>query len=270
LKIKLEKEDVDIIATNLSTKNATKRRLDSDELIQPTNKIMKLNESSVIEELGHISASSFIGNGFKCNPQAWALKITDIWLSNGHINAVQNMLKTKYNVTGFHNTDKYLPMKVDFVIQSVNEKFVQVLNAGNQHWVTVTNYDVENNAVGDWILYDSLNNPDVYIPLIKPALKRLNPRNLNVKLRTCDVGKQIGVNDCGLFALGIAIAICENVHPAKLIFEQLTMRQHYNDMVNLGTVTQFTSKYFEDLVITYHEYNVNLSGVKLNKKKEIL
>ncbi len=64
-------------------------------------------------------------------------------------------MKTKFNVSGLHNTDKYLPMKVDFVIKSVTEKFVQVLNAGNKLWVTVTNYDVENNAVGDWILFDS-------------------------------------------------------------------------------------------------------------------
>jgi hypothetical protein len=52
------------------------------------------------------------------------------------------MVKTEYNVSGLHNTDKYLPMKVDFVIKSVTEKLVQVLNAGNKHWGPVTNYDV--------------------------------------------------------------------------------------------------------------------------------
>ncbi len=40
-------------------------------------------------------------------------------------------------------------MKVDFVIKSVPEKFVHVLNAGDKNWVTVTNYDVVNNAVGE-------------------------------------------------------------------------------------------------------------------------
>ena len=104
----------------------------------------------------------------------------------------------------------------DFVLnpETIHDRpFITIFNAGKNHWITLTNYnphyvDKNSTGLGLWFIYDSLNNQEYYANSIKPALKRLNEDKSNVVVMACDMPKQYGSNDCGLFALAYAIAIC--------------------------------------------------------------
>ena len=72
---------------------------------------------------------------------------------------------------------------------------------------------------------------------------------------------QYGTNDCGLFALAYAIAICEEKDPAKLFFTQIAMRDHFNHVLQSQHLTHFEMK--EMTTPHYKEYNVNLASIKI-------
>ena len=120
-------------------------------------------------------------------------------------------------------------------------------------------------GLGIWFIYDSLNNADYHSNSIKPALKRLNDDKTNVCVMACDMHKQYGSDDCGLFALAYAIAICEEKDPSKLIFHQISMRNHFNEVLQTQQLKQFD--YFEIKDATspnYNEYYISLRDVKIN------
>ena len=47
---------------------------------------------------------------------------------------------------------------------------------------------------------DSLDNVEFYANSIKPALKRLNEDRGTITIMACDMNKQYGTDDCGIFA----------------------------------------------------------------------
>ena len=85
---------------------------------------------------------------------------------------------------------------------------------------SLTNYNsfynekINDCRLGVWFVYDSLNNPENYLKIVAPALKRLNMDSGSVRVLGCNMPQQYGTSDCGLFALAYAIAICENKEPA--------------------------------------------------------
>ena len=54
-------------------------------------------------------------------------------------------------------------------------------------------------------------------------MKRLNSETSSVSVMACDTNKQFGTDDCGLFALAYALAICLDKNPAQLLFEPISM-----------------------------------------------
>jgi hypothetical protein len=70
------------------------------------------------------------------------------WLTNGHIDAYQELIHNKFKQSGFcgfFHPIRYETMKNDFYFnpETIHETpFIQVLNADNKHWVTLTNYHI--------------------------------------------------------------------------------------------------------------------------------
>jgi hypothetical protein len=114
-------------------------------------------------------------------------------------------------------------------------------------------------------MYDSMNNHQWYLDKIAPALKRLNVDNGIIRVLACNMPKQYGTNDCGLFALAYAIAICELKEPAKLLFQQISMRENFNNILKTQELKQFDHfDINDDKLVSYEEYFVNLRDVKIN------
>ena len=54
------------------------------------------------------------------------------------------------------------------------------------------------------------------------------------------VASQEGITDCGLFALGYALAICKDINPSLIVFEQERMREEFNYSIRNNTPTMFS------------------------------
>ena len=71
--------------------------------------------------------------------------------------------------------------------------------------------------------------------------------------------KQLGINDCGLFALAYAIAIWESKEPAKLLYLQIAMRDNFNTTLKTQELKQFDCfEINEYKLVNYEEYYLNL------------
>jgi hypothetical protein len=65
---------------------------------------------------------------------------------------------------------------------------------------------------------------------LKTALKCIDHEQTETKIIHCFVKPQEGIVDCGLFALAYCLAICHNLDPAQMNFDQSAMREHYNNL----------------------------------------
>ena len=206
----------------------------------------------------------------------WLVKPEE-WLTNGHIDAFQNLIYDRYKYQGFSgfiHPSRFEPSSIgrDFILnpETIHERpFVTILNAGKNHWVTLTNYNphwVHKNetGLGVWFIYDSLNNVEFYANSIKPALKRLNEDRGTITIMACDMNKQYGTDDCGIFALAYAIAICMDKNPAKLLFEQISMRNHFNQVLKSQNLQQFNHLEIENSTLShYYEYAIDIRDEQL-------
>ena len=102
------------------------------------------------------------------------------------------------------------------------------------HWVCITNYNpwlYPNEPLGIWHVYDSIQNPDKYCPLAAKIIAKFTDGD-NCQFMYVVLPKQIGSLDCGLFALGYATALCLNINPATLKFDQTKMRHEFNQIIS--------------------------------------
>lgn len=97
-------------------------------------------------------------------------------------------------------------------------------------------------------VYDSLNNKS-YLDSLKPLLKVMYPNQSLIKIKTVKVVRQLGSNDCGLFALAYVKSLCENEDPALIKYNQVKMRKNYNHFIrksqNDFKIDQINSNHLE-------------------------
>ena len=86
-----------------------------------------------------------------------------------------------------------------------------------------------------------------------------------IRVLACNMPKQYGTNDCGLFAFAYAIEICELKEPAKLLFQQISMRENFNNILKTQELKQFDHfDINDDKLVSYEKCFVNLRDVKIN------
>jgi Ulp1 family protease len=73
------------------------------------------------------------------------------------------------------------------------------------------------------------------------------------KIASVQLPKQTNYNDCGLFALAFVLAIANKKDPAKLRFNQSTMRDHFSRCIAMDKFTEFDSEYM-DIGPVYSEH----------------
>lgn len=118
--------------------------------------------------------------------------------------------------------------------------FIQVVHLEN-HWVCLTNYNPwldESNPIGTWHMYDSIQQPETYLPKIGEVMKRFTD-GVRCHVNYPTLRKQFGYADCGLFALGYATALCMDIDPTTLIFDQFEIRKEFNRMIETSQIDLF-------------------------------
>ena len=132
------------------------------------------------------------------------------------------------------------------------------------HWVTLTNINPNSppDLPGTWLMYDSLNQPDKYLPILHKSFRTLSPDTNKFTIETVEVISQYGYSDCGLFALAYVMAIAFMKNPAKMHFSQIKMRDHFNLCMECDYWTEFDGLEF-DRELKYIRHEIDLSDVSV-------
>jgi hypothetical protein len=178
----------------------------------------------------------------EANPNPEKLSSTvlekDFWLSDEHIDHAQWLLQQHFaGCNGLHSLLAFEGKTPK--IQRGQKEFVQIINVGRKHWVTVTNIGCEDNVVK---VYDSkyMELPEkdrnkFYLCLA--AL--LNTSYPNMTIVWPSMQNQKGCSDCGLFAVAVAFSLLIGEDPSTQAYDQKTMRVHLAMGFQVGELAQF-------------------------------
>ena len=144
------------------------------------------------------------------------------WFTDNLINAGQKMLKLQFGdvIQGLQSVNLAQILAMD--VQS--GEFVQILNGCGNHWFTISTVDsLQRTTVK---VFDSANmfvsfrNKEEIAALLCTTEK-------SITLQFMNVHRQVGSNDCGLYSLAYATALCNGMDPTACIFDQEEMRPHF-------------------------------------------
>ena len=142
------------------------------------------------------------------------------WLDDKIINVAQALLKAQHPLVGGFQ-DIALAQKLAMTPEP--GEFIQLLNVGSQHWITVSNIGCT--TPFSVKVYDSMHwrltghEKKVVADLLQCREKAIMVSYMDVQL-------QAGGSDCGLFALAFATSLCNGDKPEAVLYEQSSLRNH--------------------------------------------
>ena len=126
-----------------------------------------------------------------------------------------------------------------FEVIGGRKEFIQVLHSNKDHWLTISTIDCYPVVK----VYDSMNTA---IPLStkQQICSIFMPTERLISLEFVAVDRQNNSNDCGVFALAFATALCAGEDPQYLHFntEGTSMRDHLLQCLENGAIQPFPSE----------------------------
>ena len=146
-------------------------------------------------------------------------------------------MKLRYGTPGLQNS--LLGSTGAFEVIGGRKEFIQVLHSNKYHWLTISTIDCYPVVK----VYDSMNTA---IPLStkQQICSILMPTERLISLEFVAVDRQNNSNDCGVFALAFATALCAGEDPQYLHFktEGTSMRDHLLQCLENGAIQPFPSE----------------------------
>ena len=157
------------------------------------------------------------------------------WLSDKHIYAAQILLKKQFAYIGglqpptLSQTGQW---------QVMSSEGIQILHSGN-HWLCVSTIGCPGNTI---ILYDSMNHRKTSQSIVAQISSFINCQGTSYTIQVIKCQKQSGCNDCYLFAIATATALCNGELPSSKIWDQSAMRIHLVKCFESRLMMPFTGK----------------------------
>ena len=129
------------------------------------------------------------------------------WLNDKQVNAANELLRIKHpTINGLQDP---LVLAYNCVYRSGSQRFVQIINIAQSHWICASNMLSPPGVVE---VYDSMPSYSVHSSnLTRQVAAILQTPQADFELRHVDVQRQVGGSDCGLFALAFATALCSDL-----------------------------------------------------------
>jgi hypothetical protein len=169
------------------------------------------------------------------------LQNNSICLNDRIINAAQKLLKERNNwYDGLHDTVVVAAGQVSITGRR-DVPFVQIVHdEPYSHWMVVTNINCN---VGELSVYCSLHQiPSAQCQVVITRYLKMEGKSL--KLNVVNVARQIGVKDCGLFAVAYAESLVRGQDPINVFYNQNVMRAHLLNCFLSGKISAFPTLSF--------------------------
>ena len=150
--------------------------------------------------------------------------------------AAQNILKSQF--PEIHGLQPSVLSQGDITFETCPNNMVQILfKGGNKcgHWLTISTLNLKPGYVN---VYDSLNL-ELDIDVTKQICTILRQESMYVTANKVPIQQQHGNEDCGLFAIATAVALCHGYEPNKIMFRQDRLRSHLVNCLEDGEFTMF-------------------------------
>ena len=157
------------------------------------------------------------------------------WVDDVIINASQNLLRQQHPEIGSLQPPV---LATQLSMEPQRGEFVQIVNIGRNHWVTLSTVGCKPGHIN---VYDSLHM-DLSSAVKELIADLMQWKGKDITINYCDVQWQVGGNDCGIFAIAFATAICNGLEPASLVLDQPRMRQHLMVCFNNEELTLFPER----------------------------
>ena len=155
-------------------------------------------------------------------------------LNDRHINLAQRLLSKQFpDIEGLGHTlfQSRQPIK------SISNGLQIVFDQENHWpWIVASSLACDRHTIQ---VYDSLYS--VIDEASKKVIQNLFERS-RTKIVQVNVQKQLGGDDCGLFAIGISTALLYDIDVTMIQFHQCEMRHHLHDCFNAGVLSPFPSR----------------------------
>lgn len=121
------------------------------------------------------------------------------------------------------------------------EKWIQLFHVNGDHWITVSNIDVGQDAARSDVVYvyDSLLQPGMSLNTKKMICSLARPVCKTVTFDIINVMSQPNTWDCGVFALANATELLYGYDPARCHWEVGGMRKHLLECLERGHMLRF-------------------------------
>ena len=156
-------------------------------------------------------------------------------LNDKHINTAQALLRKQFtNASGLRSTlfqYKMLPERMT--------NGLQVIHCNGCHWVTAHKEDPSTRTVRIFdFVYESVENLGDISKVVHNLFE--SPGSSTLKIDMAEMQKQSpNSNNCGLFAVAVAMAILLDFDPSKIIFKEDRMRSHLYKCFEENMLTMF-------------------------------
>jgi hypothetical protein len=155
------------------------------------------------------------------------------WLSDLHIGLAQRLVAHKFtNINGLQHP-VYQWKKV---IQQ--HSAIQIINISGSHWAVLSTVGCSKSMVN---LYDSLYS-SISSDTIKIIAHLFQFESENFSVSMMNVHKQVGTQDCALFAIAYMTSIAYSQDPTTVTYDQDEMRSHILNCFEKKNLLPFPSK----------------------------
>ena len=157
------------------------------------------------------------------------------WVDDLTITASQNLLREQHPEVGSLQPPV---LAAQLAMEPQGGEFVQLVNINNNHWITLSTVGCQPGHIN---VYDSLHMG--LSSEVKEVIADLMQwKGKEITINYCDVQWQIGGNDCGIFAIAFATAICNGHKPASTVFDQPRLRKHLMTCLDHSELTPFPAR----------------------------
>ena len=247
--------------TRIESQRKFKKRIKTETQNEPP--IKGANEVAVINK-----NLKPLGLNFLWDNKSLGYLKNDEFLDDIAIGSASILIKKKFpEICGLQETWLYNSFGYNAV--QTNQKFIQAIHNGTNHWLMVTNIGLPDDAkVNEVIIYDSLikmqrNSQNIYnlnesvklqcCQLLRGVLASHDISNIVVHIKPCQ--QQQNSTDCGLFCVANMLAVANGHDPGRVYYPE-SLRMAFLEMLKAGEMTSFLSE--EKNLCNEHHFKISV------------